>query len=41
MHSPITSMLTRNIWIKSIKGEINFLMVNFVTIHTYLYNVQA
>ena len=41
MHSPITSMLAGNIWIKSIKGEINFLMVNFVTNHTYLYDDQA
>ena len=41
MHSPFTSMLNRSIWIEEFNGEINFLMVNFVTNHIYLYDDQA
>ena len=41
MHSSFTLKLNRNIWIKSIKGQINFLMINFVTNHIYLYDDLA
>ena len=42
MHFPFTSMLNRNIWIKSIKEHINFLVFDFaINDIRYLYDDQA